>query len=112
VHRESESFHPGLPFFFFILLILLFLLLPRLLRLILLPRPPLKALRKEGLFIHPVIVPRRINANASHEVLDPIHITEDILSTWKNPKILSSIRRGLRDAKYRATTDAETAEKA
>ena len=71
-----------------------------------------RALREEGLFIHPVIVPRRIHANASHEVLDPIHITEDILSTWKNPKILSSIRRGLRDAKYRATTDAETAEKA
>jgi hypothetical protein len=71
-----------------------------------------KALREEGLFIHPVIVPRRIHANnASHEVLDPIHITEDILSTWKNPKILSSIRRGLRDAKYVATTDAETAEK-
>ena len=75
-----------------------------------------KALREEGLFIHPVIVPRRIHANASHEVLDPIHITEDILSTWKDPKIQSSIRRGLRDAKYRATyratTDAETAETA
>ena len=70
-----------------------------------------KALREEGLFIHPVIVPRRIHANASHEVLDPIHITEDILSTWKDPKILSSIQRGLRDAKYVATTDAETAEK-
>ena len=70
-----------------------------------------RALREEGLFIHPVIVPRRIHANASHEVLDPIHITEDILSKWKDPKILSSIRRGLRDAKYVATTDAETAEK-
>lgn len=65
---------------------------------------PTRVLRDEGLFIHPVLTPLRKGI----EPLKPVHIQEDLPSTWTDPKIVDAIRRGFKDCHQRAAGDEVT----
>ena len=55
-----------------------------------------RALRQEGLFVHPVVTPLKLGDGGEEAREDqPIHIPEDILATWKSSFLIKKIRKAL-----------------